>query len=88
MPRPALRTRSKKRKRHSLPGGRSKVLYKKEKTSNPRCSNCGRYLTFLPHSTSKIRKLPKSQKKISRIYGGQLCHACLRDLLKQTARTP
>lgn len=87
MPRPMLRTRSRKRKRRSLPGGRSKVLYKKEKTGNPKCSNCGRDLTFLPRSTSKIRKLPKNQRKISRVYGGQLCHVCLRNSLKQVART-
>lgn len=86
MPRPALRTRSKKRKSQSLPGGRKKVLHKKEKTGSPKCSNCGRILTFLPHSISKIRKLPKTQKKINRVYGGQLCHICLRNLLKQASR--
>jgi len=88
MPRPTLRTRSKKRKPTPLPGGRSQVSHKKEKTSNQKCSNCGRNLNFEPHSTIKIRKLPKNQKKISRIYGGQLCHICLRDALKQATRTP
>jgi len=88
MPRPALRTRSKKRKRTPLPGGRSRVSYKKEKTSNPKCSNCGRNLNFYSHSITKIRKLPRNQKKISRIYGGQLCHLCLRQALKQATRTP
>ena len=86
MPRPKLRTKSRKRKYRSLPGGRNKVLHKKEKTGNPKCSSCGRDLTFLPRSTLKIRKLPKTQRKISRIYGEQLCHNCLRNSLKQTSR--
>lgn len=88
MPRPSLRTGGRKTKQHSVPGGRRKVSYTKEKISSPKCSNCGRRLGFLPRSTSQIRKLSKSKKTVSRMYGGQLCHRCLRDALKQVARTP
>ncbi|MFQ6068120.1 MAG: 50S ribosomal protein L34e [Candidatus Bathyarchaeia archaeon] len=86
MPRPTLRTRSRKRKYRSLPVGRKKVLHKKRKTANPKCFSCGRDLTFILRSTLEIRKLPKTRRGISCIYGGQLCHLCLRNSLKQTSR--
>ncbi|MCW4052142.1 MAG: 50S ribosomal protein L34e [Candidatus Bathyarchaeota archaeon] len=87
MPRPSLRTRSRKRSRCPLPGGRSKIKYKSEKTAATKCSTCGRELPSLPHSAAKIRRLPRTGKKISRIYGGQLCHICLRESLKKASRS-
>ncbi|UCE15389.1 MAG: 50S ribosomal protein L34e [Candidatus Bathyarchaeota archaeon] len=88
MPRPSLRTRSRKRHSLRLPGGRIKTHYKKEKTSISRCSKCGQPLPGVPRSTpSKLRKLTASQKKLERVYGGQLCHNCVRELLKQAVRS-
>jgi large subunit ribosomal protein L34e len=87
MPRPSLRTGTRKAKKGSVPGGRHKTFYTEEKASCPKCSRCGRPLSFLPRSTAKIRKLSKSKKSVSRMYGGQLCPTCLRESLKQAART-
>ncbi|UCG37454.1 MAG: 50S ribosomal protein L34e [Candidatus Bathyarchaeota archaeon] len=87
MPRPAMRTRSRKRKRHSLSGGRSKTSLREEMIGGRRCTSCGGTIPFLPRSASKIRKLPRSQKRISRSYGGQICHSCLSNSLKQALRT-
>ncbi|MGQ9460702.1 MAG: 50S ribosomal protein L34e [Candidatus Bathyarchaeaceae archaeon] len=87
MPRPSLRTRSRKRHSVRLPGGRAETHYKREKNPVSRCTRCGRGLSGLPRSTSsKLRKLPASQRKLERMYGGQLCHSCLQDLLKQATR--
>ena len=87
MPRPSLRTRSKKRRRVRLPGGRAETHYKQEKTGVSRCARCGRALSGLPRSvSSKLHKLPASQRRPERMYGGQLCHSCLQDLLRQAAR--
>jgi large subunit ribosomal protein L34e len=87
MPRPSLRTKGEKAKPGSVPGGRHKVSYAKKKISSPKCARCGRPLFSLPRSTATIRKLPKAKKSISRMYGGHLCHLCLRDALKQKAQT-
>lgn len=87
MPRPAQRTRSRKRILKTLPGGNTTVHYRKEKVTASRCPRCNRILSGVPKLTqSKASKLTASQKRIRRMYGGQLCHACLRDLLKQTIR--
>ncbi|MFQ5999777.1 MAG: 50S ribosomal protein L34e [Candidatus Bathyarchaeia archaeon] len=87
MPRPSLRTRSRKRRRVRLPGGRAETHYKRGKNPVSRCARCGRGLSGLPCSIpSKLRKLPASQRRVERVYGGQLCHSCLQDLLKNAAR--
>jgi large subunit ribosomal protein L34e len=88
MPRPALRTRSRKRQNVRLPGGRSTIHYKKEKTNPPICSRCDAQILGVPRlSPSKLRKLPINRKRPERIYGGDLCPKCLRDLLKQATRS-
>ncbi|MFP3984825.1 MAG: 50S ribosomal protein L34e [Candidatus Bathyarchaeia archaeon] len=87
MPRPKLRTRKRKRRTVSLPGGSSTISYTNKKASGPKCSRCGGELAFPSRSTSNIHQLPKNQKRVSRMYGGRLCHSCLRDLLKQATRT-
>ena len=77
-------------KRHGLrlPGGRFETHYNREKPDVSRCSLCGRELSAIPRLIpSKLRKLPANQRRIERIYGGQLCHGCLRDLLKQKVRS-
>lgn len=87
MPRPSQRTRSRKRSPKRLPGGRASVHYKKEKVRASRCVRCNRVLSGVPRlAQSKMGKLTASQKRIQRIYGGQLCHVCLQDLLKHAVR--
>jgi len=87
MPKPSLRTRSRKRRTFRLPGGCSKTDYKREKIAPQRCARCGKALSGIPRLVpSEIRKLPASQRKIGRPYGNLLCSACLRDFLKQAVR--
>ncbi len=87
MPRPSQRTRARKRSSKRLPGGGAAFHYKKEKVGAPRCARCGRVLSGIPKSVqSKMGKLTASQKRIQRIYGGQLCHLCLQYSLKQAVR--
>jgi large subunit ribosomal protein L34e len=88
MPQPHLRTRTKKRLKVALPGSRSQTHYKKEVTSQLRCYMCGQALAGIPHlATPKMRKLDRSERRIWRIYGGKLCHNCLKNALKHAART-
>ncbi|MEM3783595.1 MAG: 50S ribosomal protein L34e [Candidatus Bathyarchaeia archaeon] len=87
MPRPAKRTRSRKRVFKALPGGRTSMHYKREVTAQNSCSLCGRPLTGIPSlPPSEMRTLNRTKRRISRIYGGQLCHNCLKTALKQAVR--
>jgi len=62
--------------------------FKREKIAASYCVQCGQMLLGAPRLTSsKLRKLPASQRKVERMYGGQLCHSCIRDLLKQAVRS-
>lgn len=88
MPKPHLRTRSKKRVKVAIPGGKNRIHYKTKVTASPSCSICGNSLAGIPHlSTVKERKLNRSRRRVWRSYGRQLCHSCLKEALKQGART-
>ena len=87
MPRPRYRTRLIKKRKMKLPGGRTTTHYKKKKVKKSKCANCGRLLSGVPRlSTSEIRKLPKTQRRPERPYGGHLCPQCLQELTKQATR--
>jgi len=88
MPQPYLRTRSKKQLKTKVPGGTIKTHYKKEKNSKALCSLCKRPLTGIPRSNpAKYRKLNYTKKRIWRLYGGKICAKCLKNAIKQVART-
>ncbi|MFQ6080991.1 MAG: 50S ribosomal protein L34e, partial [Candidatus Bathyarchaeia archaeon] len=57
-----------------------------EKIGVSHCARCGRALSVPRLTPSKLHKLPASQRRLERMYGGQLCHNCLRDLLKKATR--
>ena len=87
MPKPSLRTRSKKRVQKKVPGGRTTIHYEKEKSKPAKCSRCRQILHGIPRChPSELRKLTRSQRKVMRMYGGQLCANCLRELLKEAVR--
>jgi len=88
MPRPILRTRSRKRVYKVLPGGRTGIHFKREIVGKNRCSVCGGSLAGIPRLLpSEMRKLNRTKRRISRIYGGQICHNCLKNALKKAVRT-
>jgi len=87
MPKPSLRTRSRKRVQRKVPGGRTTIHYENEKSKPAKCSRCGQMLHGIPRChPSELRKLTRSQRRIMRMYGGQLCANCLRELLKEAVR--
>lgn len=88
MTRHSLRGRAQKRTQVRIPGNRTVLHYKKDKTKRAHCSRCGQYLAGLPHlSPTQLQKFTPTERKIERPFGGQLCHNCLRQLIKQTIRT-
>ncbi|MGC8998088.1 MAG: 50S ribosomal protein L34e [Candidatus Bathyarchaeia archaeon] len=89
MPRPAQRTRSRKRVYKALPGGRTGIHFKREVPRGSSCARCGKPLAGIPRLLPyETRKLNRTKRSISRIYGGHLCPSCLKTALKQAARTP
>ena len=69
------------------PGGRITVLIKKAKGQKHKCAICKRPLFGVVHDhPRRLRKYPKSQKRVSRIFGGYLCHRCLEKLIKESVR--
>ncbi len=87
MVRPALRSRSLRRRKVRTPGGRTVVHFEKRKPGPARCAICGRILNGVPRLRSvELRKLHKTDRRPERPYGGYLCPQCLARLLKEAAR--
>ncbi|MDW8043662.1 MAG: 50S ribosomal protein L34e [Nitrososphaerota archaeon] len=75
MPTRALRTRSIRRVKVRTPSGRTAVHYEPERPNPRRCGSCGRPIAGVPRDD--VRPVPKSQKRVSRYHGGNVCHECL-----------
>lgn len=87
MPKPYQRTRSRRRTSLKLPGKDATIHYKRERIGASHCFRCGRVLPSVPVLiSSKLRSLPASERRLQRMYGGQLCHICLQEALKQAVR--
>jgi large subunit ribosomal protein L34e len=70
------------------PGGRNTLHYRARKPSKAICTSCKKPLAGVPRELpSKMKNLPKTAKRPERKYGGVLCSACTRTLLKNQARS-
>ncbi|MBS3142102.1 50S ribosomal protein L34e [Candidatus Woesearchaeota archaeon] len=68
--------------------GGTKLHYVKRKPQAAHCASCGRVLAGVPRGRDvMIRKLAKTERRPERPYGGVLCSACMRTLLKARARS-
>ncbi len=82
-----LRSRSLKRSQKKVPGGRTVTHYKKKKPSIAKCARCGKPLQGVPRKRpSELKKLPKSQRRPERPYGGNLCSECMREVFREKVR--
>ncbi len=87
MPRPSLRSRTLRRIKKRIPGGASVTHYLRRKPSPARCAVCGRPLHGVASErAAKMKKMAKSMKVPSRMFGGNLCPSCARERLKEMAR--
>jgi len=69
------------------PGSRTTIQFKKKKPSKAKCGSCGKVLSGVPRKLpSKMKNLSKTKKRPERPYGGVLCSACTRSLIKEQAR--
>lgn len=77
-----------KKVKKRTPGGRIVVHLKKKKPKIARCAICKKPLHGIPRLRPKeLKKLPKTKKRPERLYGGYLCSKCLKELLKEKARS-
>lgn len=69
------------------PGGRNVTHYRQRKPSKALCGKCKKQLAGVPRELpAKMANMPKTAKRPERKYGGVLCSACTRALLKSEAR--
>ncbi|KAK8790092.1 hypothetical protein WA588_000260 [Blastocystis sp. NMH] len=62
------------------PGARLLVQYNKKIVSPMKCGCCKKPLAGLPRISSRdMRRIPASQRSVTRAYGGNLCHKCVHD---------
>ena len=76
MPTPGQKTKKKKFRRTI--SGKSKVFFTRKKTAKRKCGLCGNILHGVPHGKTRteVRKLSKSQRTPSVVFGGVLCSGC------------
>lgn len=88
MPRPMYRSRTLKRKKVRTPSGRVVTHYEKKRTGIPHCGECGAILGGVPRGlrSYQMQRLSKTKKTPERKFGGFLCPACTRDLIKKEVR--
>ncbi|MEM2910689.1 MAG: 60S ribosomal protein L34 [Nitrososphaerota archaeon] len=79
MPRRGLKTRGRKRKNVRTPGRRLVVHYFDERSGAPRCGLCGKPLHGI--RVESPSKTSKSERTVSRAYGGSVCISCLKSAL-------
>lgn len=83
-----LRSRSLRRVKKTTPGGRNVIHHLKKKPKAPRCAITGEKLKGVPReSPSKMKNMPKTQKRPERPFGGVLSSKASRSVLKKKARS-
>lgn len=85
--RPSRISRSLKRIQRKTPGGWTVTHYKYKKTGKHVCAICKNVLHGKPRgSIVEISRLPKSQRRPERPFGGMLCSACSRQIISLRAK--
>ncbi len=66
------------------PGGKTVLYHVLRKPKKARCAECGDVLKGISRERpKKMQNIPKSQKTVSRPYGGNLCSECMRKIIKE-----
>ncbi len=87
MPRGKHKSRTLRKVFRKTPGGRVVKHYRKRKVKAAKCSLCSVVLKGVTRKIpSKMAKLSKTKKKVSRPFGGNLCSRCARAKIKSLAR--
>ncbi len=69
------------------PGSKVVTHYRERKPSKAICGNCKKQLAGVPRERpAKFARMPKTARRPERPFGGVLCSACTRALMKEKAR--
>lgn len=85
---PGKRSRGRYRRvQKRTPSGRTRTHYVERRPNAASCARCHMALRGLPRQRpAKLGSLPKNQRRVSRRFGGMLCHKCLIHLEKYETR--
>ncbi|KAI8645137.1 60S ribosomal protein L34-B [Parasitella parasitica] len=73
-------TRSNRVRAVKTPGGKLVVQYEKKPVKAPRCGDCGESLSGIKALRPReFATVSKTQKNVSRAYGGSRCAHCVRN---------
>eukprot|EP00792_Barthelona_sp_PAP020_P007220 TRINITY_DN3125_c0_g1_i6.p2 TRINITY_DN3125_c0_g1~~TRINITY_DN3125_c0_g1_i6.p2 ORF type:complete len:106 (-),score=10.03 TRINITY_DN3125_c0_g1_i6:42-359(-) len=78
--RTAYNTPSNKTRIVKTPGGRFVVQHIEKKASPKVCGHCNRNLSGISRARPvAMQRIKRSKRTVTRAYGGNLCHACVRE---------
>ncbi|MFH1821645.1 MAG: 50S ribosomal protein L34e [Methanobacteriota archaeon] len=87
MPARRQRSRSYKQRQVRTPGGRMQRIYKEKRKGAAACASCSKTLGGVPRpAKGNIGSIPRSSRMPNRPFGGYLCPACSRRVMKEKAR--
>ncbi len=82
------KSRTFRRVKTKVPGNKTVVHYSKRKPGKAKCARCRAKLQGVPQQRKvKLATIPKSNRRPSRPFGGNLCTRCLRKVLKEQVRS-
>lgn len=85
---PKIRSRSFRRISVRTPGGKQVIHYERRKPSAAKCGKCGGVLKGVARGiAADVKRVPKSERRPERPYGGSLCSRCMRSVFAMRART-
>jgi large subunit ribosomal protein L34e len=88
MPRPNLRSKTRKRKKVRTPGNKNNEHYWRKRPSKAHCAICKKPLKSIPRKRpSKMKKTNKVSRRPTRPESGHYCPTCLKQLIEDTVRS-
>ena len=82
----SLRSRSLRRTKKKVPGGRLSLRFSRKKPKVAKCGGCGKSLSGVPRlRPAQFNKLSKTKKRPERPFGGHLCTQCTRKHFRMKA---
>ena len=85
MPAGRHKSRTFRRIKKKLPGNRTVIHYEKRAHKKAQCSSCGAVLPGVATGKpTKMKNMPKTEKRPERPYAGILCSRCMREKIRST----